>query len=215
MKHPSTFKLWGNRISKYLDAKLICTGSEHWRARNERLIQLVAAPTLPQDLQLRFDTGVGTGVTGSNVPPHHPISGSSEPIFPLDYESDETTGPRMTVPACKANLVVFHHISYLNYESDETIGCGVTVRRREAYLTIFKQKHYTILVSSYYGSNETTELRITSRTHKTNSMILPANVQYLNYESEETRGRRTTVHTREADFMDFSSKHGRISVNFD
>ncbi|KAF8875432.1 hypothetical protein BD779DRAFT_1678237 [Infundibulicybe gibba] len=72
--------------------------------------------------------------------------GSSEPIFPLDYESDETTGPRMTVPACKANLVVFHHISYLNYESDETIGCGVTVRRREAYLTIFKQKHYTILI---------------------------------------------------------------------
>ncbi|KAF8879413.1 hypothetical protein BD779DRAFT_1767536 [Infundibulicybe gibba] len=132
----------------------------------------------------------------------------------LNYESDETTGPRMTVPACKANLVVFHHISYLNYESDETIGCGVTVRRRESYLTIFKQKHYTILVSSYYGSNETTELRITSRTHKANSMILPANVQYVNYESEETRGRRTTVHTRKADFMDFSSKHGHISVNF-
>ncbi|KAF8892722.1 hypothetical protein BD779DRAFT_1670388 [Infundibulicybe gibba] len=64
----------------------------------------------------------------------------------LNYESDETTGPRMTVPACKANLVVFHHISYLNHESDETTGCGVTIHKREADLMIFKQIHHTILI---------------------------------------------------------------------
>ncbi|KAF8896664.1 hypothetical protein BD779DRAFT_1466557 [Infundibulicybe gibba] len=102
---------------------------------------------------VRFDTGVGTGTvsqlgntanTATRTRMNHRFQCAPSSPY-LNYESDETTGPRMTVPACKANLVVFHHISYLNYESDETIGCGVTVRRREAYLTIFKQKHYTIL----------------------------------------------------------------------
>ncbi|KAF8867437.1 hypothetical protein BD779DRAFT_1483340, partial [Infundibulicybe gibba] len=50
----------------------------------------------------------------------------------LNYESDQTTGPRMTAPACEANLLIFHQIWYLNYESGETIGRGVTVHRREA-----------------------------------------------------------------------------------
>ncbi|KAF8868010.1 hypothetical protein BD779DRAFT_1482529 [Infundibulicybe gibba] len=79
------------------------------------------------------------------------------PVWPyLNYESDKTTASRMTVLACKADLMLFQHIQYLNHESNQARGLRATVRTRDADLMTFEQIHYCI---STRGRGSTVHMR--------------------------------------------------------